>query len=82
MWRTVPTEPVKVSPLLSILSAETMARQARKAIDELDSLNAPLQWGEVDMARLRGELVAEHDEYESEAAYWRSQLNQQLEAQP
>lgn len=77
VWRAVPTEPVKVNPLLSILSADTMVRQAQKAIDELDSLNAPSQWGEVDIAQLRAELVAERDEYESEAAYWRAHRDQQ-----
>ena len=81
-WRAVPIERVKVNPLLSIVSAETMARQAQKAIDGLDSLNAPSPWGEVDIAQLRSELLAERDEYESEAAYWRSQLNQLPEAQP
>jgi len=58
-WRAVPIEPIKVNPLLSIISAETMARQAQKALDELDSLHAPSQWGEVDIDQLRSQLVAE-----------------------
>jgi hypothetical protein len=82
VWRTVPTEPIKVNPLLSILSAETAVRQAQEAIDGLDSLNAPPQWGEIDIAQLRAGLVAERDEYESEAAYWRAQSDQQLGSGP
>jgi hypothetical protein len=82
VWRTVPTEPVKVNPLLSIISAETMVRRAQEAIDGLDSLNAPSQWGEVDIAQLRAGLVAERDEYESEAVYWRDQRDQQLGSGP
>lgn len=76
-WRAVPADPIKFTPALCILSAETMARQAQKAIDELDSLKLPDQWGDVDIAGLRSELTAEREEYASEAAYWRSQLDQQ-----
>jgi len=57
--------------------AEAKAREAQRALDDHDSVNQPAQWGEIDMARLRSELVAARDEYVREAAHWRSQLDRQ-----
>ena len=57
--------------------AETEVRQKQKELDDLDSLNLPLQWGEIDIAHLRGELVAALEEHARDVAHWRDQLNQQ-----
>jgi hypothetical protein len=53
--------------------AEAEVRQAQKALDNLDSLNLPAQWGELDVARLRVELIAAHDDHANKAAHWRRQ---------
>ena len=57
-----------------LAQAEEEARLDQKAIDDLDSLNAPDQWGDINIARQRNELVAARDEHLREVAYWRAQL--------
>ncbi len=64
-------------PRYWLTHAEAEARQVRQALDDLDSLNLPAQWGEIDVARQRNELIAARDEYVRDAAYWRRQLKQQ-----
>jgi hypothetical protein len=55
--------------------AEAEVRRAQKALDNLDSLNLPAQWGELDVARQRVELIAERDDHANEAAHWRGQIS-------
>ena len=57
--------------------AEKAAHLAQQALDDLDSLNAPAQWGEVKVAQRRNELIAARAEYVDDAEYWRNQLNRQ-----
>jgi hypothetical protein len=57
--------------------AETEARKAQQALGDLDSLNLPPRWGELDVARQRGELITARDEYLRDAVHWRRKLDQQ-----
>jgi len=54
--------------------AEAEAAKAQQALDDLDSLSLPPQWGEVDVVQQRRELSAACDEYLRDAAHWRGQL--------
>jgi hypothetical protein len=60
-----------------IAHADAEIQRARQALNDLADLNPPTQWGEIDVARQRSELLAALDEYVRDAAYWRNQLKEQ-----
>jgi hypothetical protein len=63
-----------MTPTECLAQAVANAQKEQQAIDDLDSLNLPAQWGEVDVERLRSDLIAARNEHYKNAVYWRERV--------